>query len=157
MAIADYPFRAWFMAISLHYTRWMIIVACGVAPWVLPFHQTAGANSSVAPVSTAETPSERRITIKMESYEYTPSEMILEIGQMVTLILQNHSFLVPHNFLLDDPQGVRILEADVASGEEQVVQFTPIRPGIYPFYCDKQLLFFPSHREQGMEGRFLVR
>jgi hypothetical protein len=28
-----------------------------------------------------------------------------------------------------------------------------MQPGIYLFYCDKKLLFLPSHREKGMEGR----
>lgn len=93
----------------------------------------------------------------MESYQYTPSEIVLEVGKTVRLTLHNQSFLVPHNFLLDDPAGARLIALDVSSGESQDVQFTPPAPGIYLFYCDKQLLFFPSHREQGMEGRFLVR
>ena len=28
------------------------------------------------------------------------------------------------------------------------------KPGTYSFYCDKQLLFFPNHREEGMEGDY---
>ena len=97
------------------------------------------------------------LKITMESYSYTPSEIMLKVGKVVRITLYNDSFLVPHNFLLDDPNGVRLIEVDVGSGEERVVEFTPIIPGAYPFYCDKQLLFFPNHREQGMEGRFLVR
>ena len=100
---------------------------------------------------------EPSVTINMESYRYTPSEIPLDVGKVVRLTLHNHSFLVPHNFLLDDPQGIRLFEVDVGSGEEAFVEFTPAVSGTYPFYCDKQLLFFPSHREQGMEGRFLVR
>ncbi len=96
------------------------------------------------------------IIIDMESYAFTPSEVKISSGKSVTLILRNQSFLVPHNFLLDDPQGKRILEVDISSGESQTHHLTLTDPGIYPFYCDKQLLFFPTHREEGMEGRFIV-
>ena len=100
---------------------------------------------------------EQSLKITMESYSYTPSEIMLKVGKVVKITLYNDSFLVPHNFLLDDPNGVRLIEVDVGSGEERVVEFTPAIPGTYSFYCDKQLLFFPNHREEGMEGRFLVR
>ncbi len=36
--------------------------------------------------------------------------------------------------------------------EAKVIRFTPTRVGSYPFYCNKKLLFFESHREKGMEG-----
>jgi plastocyanin len=93
----------------------------------------------------------------MESYKYSPSEVVVEVGKPVTLTLSNQSFLVPHNFLLDDPSGNRLVDADISSGDTQVVTLTLTEPGIYPFYCDKKLLFFPKHREEGMEGHLLVR
>lgn len=97
------------------------------------------------------------IVIDMESYVYTPSEIMIDAGTPIVLILNNQSFLVPHNFLLDDPNGVRIVEADISSGESQTLTLTFTEPGIYSFYCEKQLFFFPSHREEGMEGRFIVQ
>ena len=99
----------------------------------------------------------QRATLTMESYVYAPKELIVELGKPVELILQNDSFLVPHNFLLDSPDGQRVIEADVSGGDTETVGFTPTAPGIYPFYCNKQLLFFPNHREEGMEGRIVVR
>jgi plastocyanin len=83
--------------------------------------------------------------------------VVVEAGKPITLILSNESFLVPHNFLLDDPGGIRLVDADISSGDTKVVTLTLMEPGIYPFYCDKKLLFFPSHRKQGMEGRLIVR
>jgi len=97
------------------------------------------------------------IVINMESYVYSPSEITVAVGKPFTLTLNNESFLVPHNFLLDDPNGVRILDADISSGENQTHTLTLTELGIYPFYCDKQLLFFPTHREEGMEGRLIVQ
>jgi plastocyanin len=108
-------------------------------------------------IAESEVSTPRTIVIDMESYMYTPSELTVEVGQSLTLILNNQSFLVPHNFLLDDPNGVRVLEADISSGESQTFTLTLTEPGIYPFYCNKQLFFFPNHREEGMEGRLIVQ
>ncbi len=104
-----------------------------------------------------EAPFGQQVAISMESYAFTPSEVVVEAGKPVTLTLSNQSFLVPHNFLLDDPGGNRLVDADISSGDTQAVTLTLTEPGIYPFYCDKKLLFFPKHREQGMEGHLLVR
>jgi len=93
----------------------------------------------------------------MESYTFTPHMLSAEIGQPIKFLLKNESFLVPHNFLLDSPDGVRLLEANIDSGEQASVHFTPAQSGIYVFYCDKQLLFFPDHREEGMEGTLTIR
>jgi plastocyanin len=38
------------------------------------------------------------------------------------------------------------------STEPKIIKFTPTKTGKFPFYCDKKLLFFKSHRERGMEG-----
>ena len=97
------------------------------------------------------------IVIDMESYVFSPSEITVEAGQPLTLMLRNQSFLVPHNFLLDNPNGQRVLDADISSGESQTHTLTLTEPGVYQFYCDKQLLFFPTHREEGMEGRLIVQ
>ena len=102
----------------------------------------------------------QRTTIKMESYIYAPKELIVELGKPVELTLQNDSFLVPHNFLLDSPNGQRVAEADVSGGDTDTVQFTLTTPGTYPFYCNNQLLFFPTHRgrrDGGTHRRPLIR
>ena len=99
----------------------------------------------------------QRATIQMESYSFTPNSLVAVLGKPVELTLKNESFLVPHNFLLDTPEGERFVEANVSSGETETVRFVPLTPGQYPFYCDKQLLFFPDHREEGMEGVLTVR
>ncbi len=99
----------------------------------------------------------QRAKLNMESYVYSPNKLVVEVGKPVELTLENHSFLVPHNFLLDSPAGERLVDVTLSSGEIEAVQFTLMTPGTYPFYCDKQLLFFPNHREEGMEGTLVVR
>ena len=73
------------------------------------------------------------------------------------LTLSNESFLVPHNFILNEPEAGLAIEENVGFGDTLTIQFTPTHAGVYPFYCDNQLFFFPSHREEGMEGRLEVR
>ncbi|HWF60501.1 MAG TPA: cupredoxin domain-containing protein [Nitrospira sp.] len=94
----------------------------------------------------------QRATIVMESYSYIPDHLVLHVGSPVELILENKSWLVPHNFILQDADADLRLEADVAGGDRTILRFTPTRSGTGTFYCDKKLLFFKSHRHRGMEG-----
>ncbi len=133
-----------------------ILCVLGMVFCVLAFNPQASFSQDT--LSTLEpTDGVTTITITMESYEYTPQTLTAEVGKPIKFLLKNESFLVPHNFLLDSPNGNRLVEVNVDSGEEAVVDFTPTQAGIYLFYCDKQLLFFPNHREEGMEGTLTVQ
>ncbi len=99
----------------------------------------------------------QRITILMESYSFSPSDIIVQTGKPVSIRLENHSFLIPHNFVIDNPTMGLHHEFDVSAGDSVNLQLLLTTPGIYTFYCDRQLLFFPSHREEGMEGHLEVR
>ena len=98
----------------------------------------------------------QRATIVMTSYSYTPDHLVFHVGSPVELTLENQSLLVPHNFVLKDDDADLHLEVDVAGGGRAVLRFTPTRSG-GTFYCDKQLLFFKSHRQRGMEGRIDIQ
>ncbi len=138
-----------------YYTRWIMGFFLLIAPgygFVRSYAQTVE-SSMPAPGG----PFGQQITISMESYAYTPAEVRVDKGQPLTLTLSNQSFLVPHNFLLDDPHGNRLVELDISSGDVQAVSLTLNETGMYSFYCDKKFLFFPSHRKQGMEGHLYVR
>ena len=99
----------------------------------------------------------QRATIILDSYSYTPNHVIVQAGKPVELLLTSITTITPHNFLLKNEAAGLSIERDVGSGRTVTVQFTPMKPGIYTFYCDKKLLFFPSHREKGMEGTLEVR
>ena len=99
----------------------------------------------------------RRATVILDSYSYTPSHVIVQAGKPVELLLTSITSITPHNFLLKNEAAGLSIERDVSSGRTVTVQFTVRKPGLYPFYCDKKLLFFPSHREKGMEGVLEVR
>jgi len=99
----------------------------------------------------------QRATIILDSYSYTPSHLIVQAGKPVELTLTSVTDIVPHNFLLKEPTAGLDVEQDVKAGKTVTVRFTPTQPGAFTFYCDKQLLFFKSHREKGMEGRLEAR
>ncbi|MDH4193240.1 MAG: cupredoxin domain-containing protein [Nitrospirota bacterium] len=138
-----------------HYTRLVMGLAVLLGQW--GFTDGLYAQPTESSLSHLEPPFGQQVLIRMESYSFTPSDVFVEVDKPVTLTLSNESFLVPHNFLLDDPNGIRLVDVDISSGDTRAVTLTLTEPGIYPFYCDKKLLFFPSHREQGMEGRLIVR
>jgi plastocyanin len=99
----------------------------------------------------------QRTTIQLDSYAYVPAHIIVQAGKPVELTLASVTFITPHNFVLLDSAAGLAIEQDIGAGKTVVVKFTPTRPGLYPFYCDKKLPLFPSHREKGMEGRLEVR
>jgi len=99
----------------------------------------------------------QRATIILDSYSYTPHHLIVQAGKPVELLLTSITTITPHNFVLKNEGAGLSIERDVGSGRTVTVQFTVQKPGLYPFYCDKKLLFFPSHQEKGMEGVLEVR
>ena len=111
-----------------------------------------------APV-TAEVGSDgvQRASVTLDSYSFTPSHLIVQAGKPVELTLTSVTTLVPHDFVLKESAAGISVAQEVGPRETAKVTFTPTKPGIYAFYCDKKLAFFPSHREQGMEGRLEVR
>jgi plastocyanin len=99
----------------------------------------------------------QRATIMLDSYAYAPNHVVVQAGKPVELTLHSVTSLTPHNFLITELAAGFRVEQDVGAGKTATVKFTPMQPGTYPFYCDKKLLFFASHREKGMEGRLEVR
>ena len=99
----------------------------------------------------------QRAFIVLDSYAYTPPHISVQAGLPIELQLENQSFLTPHNFVIDYPDADLQHDVSVDAGDSVTIRFSVQTPGTYTFYCDKQLLFFPSHREEGMEGRLEVR
>ncbi len=122
------------------------VMAADQAPQVPPFR---------VPVDQVD--GLQRATVVLDSYSYTPQHLIVQAGKPVELILTSITTITPHNFVLKDEAAGFSIEGDVSAGKTVTVQFTPKSPGTYRFYCDKKLLFFPSHREKGMEGTLEVR
>lgn len=99
----------------------------------------------------------QRMTIAVDSYTYEPNHLQIEVGKPVELILRSATIITPHNFVVKEPTAGLMVDEDIPAGKEAVIRFTALKPGVFPFYCDKKLLFFKSHRDKGMEGLLDVR
>ena len=88
-------------------------------------------------------------------YYFDPNYIIVKKDIPVELIVRKMSGMIPHNIVVESPEaGINIREA--MSTDPKVIRFTPTKAGKYPVFCDKKLLFFPSHRKKGMEGTIEV-
>ena len=99
----------------------------------------------------------QRASITVDSYSFTPGHLIVQAGKSVELTLTSVTTLTPHNFAIREPAAGLLVMQEVGPRETAKVTFMPTKAGSYAYYCDKKLPFFPSHREQGMEGRLEVR
>ncbi len=88
-------------------------------------------------------------------YFFDPDRIIVKVNVPVELHVKKTKGFVPHDIMMESPEaGMKFKEA--ISSDGSVIKFTPTKTGTYPFYCDKKLLFFESHREKGMEGKIEV-
>lgn len=99
----------------------------------------------------------QRATVRLDSYSYAPSRLVVQAGKPVELTLTSVTLITPHNFILKDQSGALSVEQDVSAGKTVTITFTPTQPGKFSFYCDKRLWPLPSHREKGMEGELEVK
>ena len=121
--------------------------------------------SSITPVSFAAEPTViqispdgvQRVEIIADSYSFSPDHLIVNLNTPVELTIHSKTWLVPHNFVLKNPDAGLDIKDDIPSGKTKVIKFTPTRPGKFKFYCDKKLLFFKSHEDKGMKGTIEVR
>jgi len=116
--------------------------------------------SSTYPVPvTAEmgTDGVQHLAITLDSYSYSPAYIIVQSGKPVEFTLKNVSSIAPHSVKIDAAADGLNIYQEVEPGKTATLSFTPAKPGLYEFYCDKKLAFFPSHRKKGMVGKLEVR
>lgn len=101
----------------------------------------------------------QRATLTLDSYSYTPEHLVVKADKPVELTLKSVTIIVPHNFVLKEPEAGLDVNQTVSSGDTEKVRFTPTKSGTYTFYCDKKppIPFAKTHREKGMEGKLEVR
>lgn len=99
----------------------------------------------------------QRAQIVVDSYSFTPDELVVTVNTPVELTLKPVTRLIPHNFVLETPEAGLVVRQGVTPGKTVTVAFTPTRPGAFKFTCDKRLLFFKSHEARGMVGTLHVR
>lgn len=93
----------------------------------------------------------QRVEVIGGDYYFKPDHIIVKVNVPVELRVKKEAGVVPHNIVIHEPDaGIDINEA--LGKEPKVIKFTLKKAGKYPFYCDKRLLFFRSHRDRGMKG-----
>jgi plastocyanin len=136
----------------------LALALCGALAGTSPLAAEEASPVPAAPVvAEVEADGVQRATIILDSYSFAPNHLIVQAGKPVELTLTRATLITPHNFLLKAPDAGLDIEEEVGHGEPTTVRFTPMTPGTFTFYCDRKLLFFKSHREEGMEGRLEVR
>ena len=141
--------------------RMIAALAGGIVATALASSLTLAQQKPAVPPQpvTAEVGSDgvQRASITLDSYSFTPGHLIVQADKPVELTLVSVTTLVPHNLTLKEPAAGISIAQEVGPAQTAKVSFTPTKPGTYVFYCDKKLPFFPSHRQEGMEGRLEVR
>lgn len=94
----------------------------------------------------------QRVYVRAGSYYYRPSHIVVRKGRPVELVLIRESAVIPHNIVMSYPEAGMDFRVEIYPDRPVRISFTPTRTGRFEFYCDKKLLFFPSHREKGMHG-----
>jgi plastocyanin domain-containing protein len=132
-------------------TAFLAIVPALLLSLLCPF---AGAQDKKAPppvIAAVGQDGVQRADIIGGSYFFRPNHIVVKANTPVELRFMKESGMTPHNLVMSSPDAGMDFTVDLGT-EPQVIRFTPTRPGKYPFYCSKKLLFFASHRENGMEG-----
>lgn len=97
----------------------------------------------------------QRVEVVGGGYFFKPNHIIVKVNVPVEMKIRKEPTWVPHNIVMNSPEAG--IEFNVALSEEpKIIRFTATKPGVYPMYCSKKLLFFESHREKGMEGKVEV-
>ncbi|OGW53306.1 MAG: quinol oxidase [Nitrospirae bacterium RBG_19FT_COMBO_55_12] len=102
-------------------------------------------------VATVDADGVQRVDILSGSYFYDPNYIVVKVNVPVELKVKKEAGATPHTIMLKAAEaGIDFSES--LSAEPKVIRFTPTKTGKYPFFCDKRLLFFKSHKDRGMEG-----
>ncbi|BBL72054.1 hypothetical protein MoryE10_26600 [Methylogaea oryzae] len=125
---------------------------CGLIGWAAVAQAEGGTGRTF--VATVDGNGVQRVEVVGGDYYFEPNHIVVKAGVPVELVVRKESGFTPHTFVMDAPSAGMRFNVDL--GEPRAVRFTPSKPGVYGFYCDKQLLFFESHREKGMEGTLEV-
>lgn len=108
-----------------------------------------------AVVARVDSDGVQRATIVGGSYFFKPRHLVVKANLPVELSLSREAGIVPHTLVIKAPEAGIVLDQMLGT-EVRTVKFTPTAAGSYPYYCRNKLLFFKSHREQGMEGMLEV-
>lgn len=126
-----------------------IAFACGLL--AAPAYADTPQQEADTVVAQVDSDGVQRAAIVGGNYFFKPRHLVLKANLPVELSLSREAGIVPHTLVIKAPEAGIVLD-QVLDTEVKTVRFTPTATGTYPFFCRNKLLFFKSHREQGMEG-----
>ncbi len=103
-------------------------------------------------VATVDADGVQRVEVTGGEYYFDPNYIVVKVNVPVELKMKKAKGYVPHDIVAKAPEAGIDFKVDMKSDNPPAVKFTPTKTGKYLMYCDKQLLWFKSHRERGMEG-----
>jgi cytochrome c oxidase subunit II len=106
----------------------------------------AGAAGLAARAPRAQEQAGRIIEIEAQRFRYTPNEIVVKRGEIITLALRALDF--HHGFSLPDLN----IRADLIPGQVVPVRIQPMQSGRFAFLCDN---FCGEHHEE-MSGILIV-
>lgn len=110
---------------------------------------SSGLNRPVASVTaTPDAKGVQVVEVKMHSYYFEPSRIVVKAGQPVDLVLKNKTKFYPHNFTIAD--SALSMSESAWLGTDHL-RFTPTVPGEYEFFCHVD-----HHAKKGMTGTLVV-
>ena len=102
-------------------------------------------------IATVDAGGVQRVEVVGGEYYFDPNYIIVKVNVPVELKVKKADGYVPHDILVKAPEAGIDFKTDL-SKDGQVIKFTPTKVGKYEMVCDKQLLWFKSHKDRGMEG-----
>jgi plastocyanin domain-containing protein len=101
-------------------------------------------------VATVGSDRVQKVEITAGSYYFDPNDIVVKVNVRVQLIVTKEGG-TPHDISLQAPEaGIDFKES--LSSKPKVIEFTPTKPGKYPFWCTKKPPFGTSHKDRGMQG-----
>ena len=86
------------------------------------------------------------VTVEGVSYSLTPATIRVKAGETVRLTYTSNED--GHDLVIDE---LNVRTRLLNRGESETVEFTPVNPGTYSYYCS-----VIGHRESGMVGTLIV-
>jgi plastocyanin domain-containing protein len=102
-------------------------------------------------IATIDADGVQRVQMTGGEYYFEPNVVVVKINVPVELQVKKAGGIAPHDITLKAPEaGIDFAES--LGSDVKSIRFTPTKTGTYPFECTKRLLFFKSHKDQGMHG-----
>lgn len=100
-----------------------------------------------APNTGTKSADAKEVVVTGSDYKFAPTAITVKKGEKTRIVFKNSGGM--HDFVVDE---LKIKTAVINGGQEDFVEFTPDKTGMFEFYCS-----VGSHRAMGMVGKITVQ